>query len=59
MMVPTSLRTLIPSASEEGVRLMSDMLQWDPQKRPTTAQVRDKGREWMGKEMVEERIRAY
>jgi len=25
---------------------MSDMLQWDPQKRPTTAQVRDRGKGW-------------
>jgi len=39
-MVPTSLRSLIPSASEDGVRLMADMLLWDPQKRPTSAQVR-------------------
>uniref|UniRef100_A0A8C6U1W1 non-specific serine/threonine protein kinase n=1 Tax=Neogobius melanostomus TaxID=47308 RepID=A0A8C6U1W1_9GOBI len=36
--VPTSLRCLIPNASEEAVNLMRDMLQWDPEKRPSAAQ---------------------
>lgn len=36
--VPTSLRSLIPNASEEAVTLMRDMLQWDPEKRPSAAQ---------------------
>ncbi|XP_045080563.1 serine/threonine-protein kinase MAK [Coregonus clupeaformis] len=36
--VPTSLRLLVPNASNEAVVLMRDMLQWDPQKRPTAVQ---------------------
>ncbi|XP_030608372.1 serine/threonine-protein kinase MAK-like isoform X1 [Archocentrus centrarchus] len=36
--VPTSLRSLIPNASDEAVALMKDMLQWDPEKRPSAAQ---------------------
>ncbi|XP_061109539.1 serine/threonine-protein kinase MAK-like isoform X5 [Conger conger] len=36
--VPTNLKTLIPNASSEAISLMRDMLQWDPQKRPTAAQ---------------------
>ncbi|XP_041922701.1 serine/threonine-protein kinase ICK-like isoform X1 [Alosa sapidissima] len=36
--VPTSLRSLIPSASTEAIQLMKDLLQWDPKKRPTTSQ---------------------
>ncbi|KAM6948368.1 serine/threonine-protein kinase MAK-like [Aplochiton taeniatus] len=36
--VPTSLRALIPHASNEAVTLMKDTLQWDPQKRPTAIQ---------------------
>lgn len=37
--VPTSLRSLIPNASDEAIMLMKDMLQWDPEKRPSAAQV--------------------
>ncbi|XP_061692317.1 serine/threonine-protein kinase ICK-like [Syngnathoides biaculeatus] len=36
--VPSNLRTLIPNASAEAVHLMTDLLQWDPKKRPTSAQ---------------------
>ncbi|KAM4551381.1 serine/threonine-protein kinase MAK-like isoform 2-T2 [Odontesthes bonariensis] len=36
--VPTSLRSLIPNASDLAVTLMKDMLQWDPEKRPSAAQ---------------------
>uniref|UniRef100_UPI003AAF8E1D serine/threonine-protein kinase MAK-like isoform X1 n=2 Tax=Centroberyx gerrardi TaxID=166262 RepID=UPI003AAF8E1D len=36
--VPTSLRSLIPNASNEAITLMKDMLQWDPDKRPTAVQ---------------------
>ncbi|KAM9426979.1 serine/threonine-protein kinase MAK-like isoform 1-T2 [Salvelinus alpinus] len=36
--VPTSLRLLVPNASNEALVLMRDMLQWDPQKRPTAVQ---------------------
>ncbi|XP_047444406.1 serine/threonine-protein kinase MAK-like isoform X2 [Mugil cephalus] len=36
--VPTSLRSLIPNASNEAIALMRDMLQWDPEKRPSAAQ---------------------
>ncbi|KAG9260101.1 serine/threonine-protein kinase ICK-like [Astyanax mexicanus] len=36
--VPTSLRTLIPSASTEAIQLMRDLLQWDPKKRPAASQ---------------------
>ena len=38
-MVPTSLHSLVPNASFDGVQLMADLLTWDPQKRPTAAQV--------------------
>lgn len=37
--VPTSLKSLIPNASNEAITLMKDMLQWDPEKRPSAAQV--------------------
>ena len=37
--VPIGLKTLIPSASENGIRLMEDLLRWSPKKRPTAAQV--------------------
>lgn len=37
--VPTSLRSLIPNAGNEAITLMKDMLQWDPEKRPSAAQV--------------------
>ncbi|XP_041659695.1 serine/threonine-protein kinase MAK-like [Cheilinus undulatus] len=36
--VPTSLRSLIPNASDEAIALMKDMLQWDPERRPSAAQ---------------------
>ncbi|XP_033960115.1 serine/threonine-protein kinase MAK-like isoform X2 [Pseudochaenichthys georgianus] len=36
--VPTSLRSLIPNASSEAITLMRDMLQWDPEKRPSAVQ---------------------
>ncbi|XP_012695908.1 serine/threonine-protein kinase ICK [Clupea harengus] len=36
--VPTSLRSLIPSASAEAIQLMKDLMPWDPKKRPTTSQ---------------------
>ncbi|XP_054654919.1 serine/threonine-protein kinase ICK-like isoform X2 [Dunckerocampus dactyliophorus] len=36
--VPSNLKTLIPNASPEAIHLMTDMLQWDPKKRPTSAQ---------------------
>ena len=38
LMVPTSLRTLIPNATEEGLQLINNLLQWDPRLRPTAAQ---------------------
>ena len=38
-MVPTSLQSIVTNASFDGVQLMADMLAWDPQKRPTAAQV--------------------
>ncbi|XP_076601679.1 serine/threonine-protein kinase MAK-like isoform X1 [Chaetodon auriga] len=36
--VPTSLKSLIPNASNEAIALMKDMLLWDPEKRPSAAQ---------------------
>ncbi|TWW78806.1 Serine/threonine-protein kinase ICK [Takifugu flavidus] len=36
--VPNNLKTLIPNASPEAVHLMTDLLQWDPRKRPASAQ---------------------
>ncbi|XP_029031833.1 serine/threonine-protein kinase ICK-like isoform X2 [Betta splendens] len=36
--VPTNLKTLIPNASPEAIHLMTDLLQWDPKKRPASAQ---------------------
>lgn len=38
LMVPTSLRALIPNATEEGLQLINNLLQWDPRGRPTAAQ---------------------
>lgn len=29
---------MIPNASQEGIQLIQDMLQWDPKKRPTASQ---------------------
>ncbi|NWU52214.1 MAK kinase, partial [Dromas ardeola] len=36
--IPISLKTLIPNASNEAIQLMSDMLNWNPKKRPTATQ---------------------
>ncbi|XP_068614763.1 serine/threonine-protein kinase ICK-like [Brachionichthys hirsutus] len=36
--VPSNLNTLILNASPEAIRLMTDLLQWDPKKRPASAQ---------------------
>ncbi|NXL86400.1 MAK kinase, partial [Alectura lathami] len=36
--VSISLKTLIPNASHEAIQLMSDMLNWNPKKRPTASQ---------------------
>ncbi|NXG29494.1 MAK kinase, partial [Dromaius novaehollandiae] len=36
--VPINLKTLIPNASSEAIQLMSDMLNWNPKKRPTASQ---------------------
>lgn len=36
--VPSNLKTLIPNASPEAIHLMTDLLQWDPRKRPASAQ---------------------
>ncbi|XP_054984363.1 serine/threonine-protein kinase MAK [Sorex araneus] len=36
--VPINLKTLIPNASNEAIRLMTEMLNWDPKKRPTASQ---------------------
>ncbi|AWP03729.1 putative serine/threonine-protein kinase MAK-like [Scophthalmus maximus] len=36
--IPTGLRSLVPNASEQAIALMKDMLQWDPEKRPSAAQ---------------------
>lgn len=35
---PSNLKTLIPNASPEAIHLMTDLLQWDPKKRPASAQ---------------------
>ncbi|XP_040839929.1 serine/threonine-protein kinase MAK isoform X2 [Ochotona curzoniae] len=36
--VPINLKTLIPNASDEAIQLMTEMLNWDPKKRPTASQ---------------------
>ncbi|CAJ1072545.1 serine/threonine-protein kinase MAK-like [Xyrichtys novacula] len=36
--VPASFRSLIPNASNDAIALMKDMLQWDPERRPSAAQ---------------------
>eukprot|EP00939_MAST-03C_sp_MAST-3C-sp1_P002720 g2720.t1 len=36
---PTSLKTLIPHASDTAIQVMLDLLRWDPNKRPTSSQV--------------------
>ncbi|XP_069880674.1 serine/threonine-protein kinase MAK isoform X3 [Dipodomys merriami] len=35
---PINLKTLIPNASNEAIQLMTEMLNWDPKKRPTASQ---------------------
>ncbi len=35
---PTPLANLIPNASKEAVHLMTDMLRWNPSKRPSAQQ---------------------
>ena len=35
----TPLKQLIPTAGAEGLSLMRDMMNWDPQRRPTAQQV--------------------
>merc|ERR1719433_1526782 len=37
--VPTKLETLIPQANGEGISLMNNMLQWDPNKRMSTGKL--------------------
>lgn len=37
--VATNLKTLIPNASNDGIQLMKDMLNWNPHKRPSAVQV--------------------
>ncbi|KAF6109986.1 male germ cell associated kinase [Phyllostomus discolor] len=36
--VPINLKTLIPNASNEAIQLMTEMLNWNPKKRPTASQ---------------------
>ncbi|XP_075825953.1 serine/threonine-protein kinase MAK isoform X2 [Microtus pennsylvanicus] len=36
--IPINLKTLIPNASSEAIQLMTEMLSWDPKKRPTASQ---------------------
>ena len=35
---PTPLASIIPTASPDGIKLISDMLRWNPDKRPTAQQ---------------------
>jgi hypothetical protein len=37
--VPTPLASLIPNASAEACQLMTDLMKFDPNKRPTASQV--------------------
>ena len=39
VIVPTPLLTIVTNASDDGINVMTDMLQWDPRKRPTAAKV--------------------
>ncbi len=39
VMVPTPLSSLVPQASDDGINIMKEMLQWEPRKRPTAPQV--------------------
>ncbi|XP_059966275.1 serine/threonine-protein kinase MAK isoform X1 [Mesoplodon densirostris] len=36
--VPINLKTLIPNASSEAIQLMTEMLSWNPKKRPAASQ---------------------
>ncbi|XP_034365918.1 serine/threonine-protein kinase MAK isoform X8 [Arvicanthis niloticus] len=36
--IPINLKTLIPNASSEAIQLMTEMLNWNPKKRPTASQ---------------------
>lgn len=36
--VSTSLKTIIPNASDEAIDLMEKMMEFDPQKRPTASE---------------------
>lgn len=36
------LQKIIPNASSDGINLIEQMLSWEPKKRPTSAQVREK-----------------
>lgn len=36
--IPINLKTLIPNASNEAIQLMTEMLNWNPKKRPTASQ---------------------
>jgi male germ cell-associated kinase len=36
--VPTALSQIIPNASQEAVQIMSDLMKYDPQQRPTSSQ---------------------
>ena len=40
VIVPTPLSSIVTNASDDGINVMTDMLQWDPRKRPTAAKVR-------------------
>ena len=37
--VKTGLRSIIPNASNEGIQLITEMLYWNPKKRPNAMQV--------------------
>jgi len=37
--VPTRLETLIPQSNEDGINIMKNMLEWDPNKRMSTGKV--------------------
>lgn len=37
--VPTPLSTIISNISENGLKLMIDMMQWNPEKRPSAVNV--------------------
>jgi len=39
IMVSTSLSSLIPNASADAIQLMTELLYWSPQNRPTAVNV--------------------